>query len=173
MPKPSLADQLEAVLFVAAEPLPADRLATATGASPAATTQALTELEQRLEGGIRLSHLHGRYRLVTAPDTAATVRQFLQYEAKTELTRPALETLAIIAYRGPITKAAIEQIRGVASETMLRNLLARGLITEAGKSNEPGRPLLYTVSHGFLQNFGLTGLHDLPPIPDTTPEAAP
>jgi segregation and condensation protein B len=172
MANPALTHQLEALLFVASEPLTTERLAAIVGATPEAATQALKELEQHLQGGIRLSHIHGRYRLVTAPDAADTVRAFLQDEVKTELTRPALETLAIIAYRGPLTKTAIEQIRGVASDTMLRNLLARGLITEAGKSNEPGRPLRYTVSHTFLQTFGLTSLRDLPPVPETTPETS-
>jgi segregation and condensation protein B len=164
-PVAELTDQIEALLFVASEPLTPRRLATATGTTVAATTAALSVLEERLTGGIRLSHHDTKYRLVTAPHLAGVIRGFLQAEAKTELSRAALETLAIIAYRAPITRAAIEQIRGVASETMLRNLTARGLIQPAGKSSGPGRPQLYTVSHSFLQHFGLTSLQDLPPNP--------
>lgn len=170
MTKPTLHQLLEAVLFVASEPLSATQLAKATGADLPDIQQTLDQLQTHKTNGIQLSHLDGRYRLVTAPETASVVQQFMQAEAKTELTRPALETLAIIAYRGPITKTDIEQIRGVASDTMLRNLTARGLITEAGKSSQPGRPLQYTVSHTFLQHFGLTSTSDLPPIPETRHE---
>jgi segregation and condensation protein B len=167
MPEPNLMARVEAILFVATEPLTTARLEEAAGAGPADIEAALGELRQALDNtGLRLSELDGRYRLVTAPDTAAAVRRFLQEEGKSDLTRPALETLAIIAYRGPVTKGRIEQIRGVASETMLRNLLARGLINEAGKSSEPGRPVLYAISHVFLEHFGLTSAHDLPPVPE-------
>jgi segregation and condensation protein B len=173
MPDLTLAQQLEAVLFVATEPLSLERLAAATHHPPAAIEQALTELAASLQGGIRLSQLHGHYQLVSAPDAAALVRQFLQAEGKQDLSRPALETLAIVAYRGPLTKTAIETIRGVASDVMIRNLLARGLITESGRSSEPGRPLLYAISHEFLQHFGLTSTQDLPAIPPAEAKEAP
>lgn len=163
-----LADQLEAILFVATDPLSLKQLAQTTAATPANVSAALAIVDQHLTGGIRLSQLDHTYRLVTAPDTTPIVRQFLQDQSKSDLTRPALETLAIVAYRGPLTKSQIEHIRGVASDTMIRNLLARGLITEAGKSPEPGRPFLYQVSHSFLQHFGLTSPADLPPLADQT-----
>ena len=95
----------------------------------------------------------------------------LQEDTNSELTKPALETLAIVAYRGPITKSGIDELRGVASDAMVRNLLARGLIQEAGAADEPGRPQRFTVSHNFMQHFGLLGLEDLPPIPESQPEA--
>ena len=76
-----------------------------------------------------------------------------------------------MAYKGPLTKTAIEDIRGVASDTMIRNLLARGLIVEAGRSSEPGRPQLYAVSHTFLQHFGLTSSAELPPLPEAPADA--
>jgi segregation and condensation protein B len=163
----SLSSRLGAVLFVASEPLSLPRLAGATEADEADVAQALTALQVALEpAGLALAEHQGTYRLVTLPAAAAVVRRFLQDESRSELSRPALETLAIVAYRGPITKAGIEAVRGVASDTMVRNLLARGLITEAGKSTEPGHPLQYAVSHAFLQHFGLTSTADLPPLPD-------
>jgi segregation and condensation protein B len=165
-----VADKIEALLFVASEPLTAGQLADSLSLPPGEVTAATQELGSRLTGGLRLSHLDGRYRLVTAPELAATVRKFLQDEAKTELSKAALETLAIVAYRGPVAKGAIEQIRGVASETMLRNLIARGLIEEAGRAREPGRPQLYAVSQEFLHQFGLTSTNDLPPIPEAASE---
>lgn len=167
----SLTNVLEALLFVATQPLSAEQLAGATDTKPTVIKQALTTLEHDLKArGIRLSSLQGKYQLVSAPEISSHVRKFLQEEAGTELSRPALETLAIVAYRGPVTKSAIEQIRGVASDTMVRNLLSRGLITEAGRSTEPGRPLQYSVSHTFLQHFGLTSPTDLPSIPEGTHE---
>jgi segregation and condensation protein B len=171
LPEPSLAVRLEAALFVASTPVTIATLAEATGAPPEDIEHELESLVVALAGtGIRLSSLHGAYRLVSAPEAADTVRRFLQQEVNSDLSKPALETLAIVAYRGPLTKSGIEAIRGVASETMLRNLLSRGLITEAGKSSEPGRPVLYAISHSFLQHFGLTSTKDLPPLPELSRE---
>jgi len=169
MLKTALTDQLEAILFVATEPLALAKLAAATKSSEPEVTTALATLSERLTGGIRLSHLEGKYCLVTAPEAAAAVEQFLQAEAAGELSKPALETLAIVAYRGPLTRAAVEAIRGVSSDTMLRNLTARGLIREAGRSPEPGRPTLYAISHTFLHHFGLTDPSQLPPLPEAAP----
>jgi segregation and condensation protein B len=171
MPEPSLEMLLQAILFVASGPLSVDQLAQATGSSPESTQTSLNALETSMQtGGIQLSHLDGQYRLVTAPEAASTVRKFLQEESSSDLSKPALETLAIVAYRGPLTKPAIEAIRGVASDAMLRNLLARDLIMEAGRGQEPGKPVLYSISHAFLQHFGLTNRLQLPAIPEADRE---
>lgn len=167
MPEPTLAMQLEALLFVATSPLTAPQLASATEATEEEVEAGLAAVSDGLAArGVRLSVLDGAYRLVTAPEVSAIVRRYMQDEAGADLSKAALETLAIVAYRGPLTKSGIEAVRGVASDTMLRNLQARGLITEAGKSPEPGRPMLYAVSHTFMQHFGLTSVHDLPPLPE-------
>lgn len=165
MSKPDLAVQLEALLFVANEPLTIARLAGLAEAQPEAVQAALTHLAAtRSGGGLRLTELNGAYQLVTAPAADAAVRRYLEAETRTDLSRPALETLAIVAYRGPVTRSQLDELRGVASDTMIRNLLQRGLITEAGRADEPGRPLLYAVSHAFLRHFGLSSLADLPPL---------
>jgi segregation and condensation protein B len=162
---------LEALLFTATEPLSIAQLAAAAGDVPAADVRAALEiLEARLQAGIRLSAADGSYRLVTAPEAAKLVQNYLDDSQRQDLSRPAMETLAIVAYKGPLTKSQIEAIRGVSSEAMLRGLLGRGLITEAGRSSEPGRPQLYGVSHAFLQHFGLTSAKDLPPLPKTVPD---
>lgn len=171
MPEASLTKDLAALLFVATESLSLERLAEATGATPAQAKSALAELRAALApSGLTVSELAGKFRLITAPESAGIVRRFLQEEGKNDLTRPALETLAIVAYRGPVTKSQIEQIRGVASETMLRNLIARGLIIEAGKSPEPGRPMRYAISQSFLEHFGLTSTQELPTLPEAPNE---
>ena len=171
MPDATLQQQLQAILFVAPGPVTIEELATATNAPAEDVNHELEILAAAFQdSGIRLSQLDGQYRLVSAPEAAAAVRNFLQDQANSDLSRPALETLAIVAYRGPLTKTALETIRGVASETMLRNLLSRGLIMEAGKSPEPGRPQLYAVSHGFLSHFGLTSTGELPPLPESPSE---
>ncbi len=165
MPKLDLPSLLEAILFAASEPLSATKLAKITGEPKNEVESSLEVLETRLTHGIRLAKASDTYRLVTAPEAPNVLNQFLEDQSRQDLTKSALETLAIIAYRGPITKANIEHIRGVASEIMVRNLIARGLIEEAGHSSEPGRPAVFAVSHGFLQHFGLTSAKDLPPLP--------
>ncbi len=169
MPEPTLELRLQALLFVASGPLSLPQLARAVDEPAEQVQVALDAISTRMQSdGIRLSALDGHYRLVTAPEAADIVRKFLQDESSSDLSKPALETLAIVAYRGPLTKSAIEAIRGVASDTMLRNLLARGLITEAGRSTEASKPLLYAISHTFMQHFGLTDPADLPAIPEAT-----
>lgn len=157
-----LACQLQALLFVAEQPLDMDRLAQLTGKEAKAVQEGLDELQRHLEGsGLQLSHHAEGWRLVTAPATAEVVRQLQQDQAASELSRPALETLAIIAYRGPISRNDIEAIRGVGSEVTLRNLLSRELIQVSGRSAGPPR---YNVSPQFLDLFGLRHVDELPPL---------
>jgi segregation and condensation protein B len=165
--EPALTQKLGSLLLVATEPLTAARLAEAASANLTEVKTALSSLRDALHpAGLDITELDGKFRLVSSPVSGPIVLKFLQEEGKSDLTRPALETLAIVAYRGPVTKGQIEQIRGVASETMLRNLLARGLITEAGKSSEPGRPMRYAISQSFLEHFGLSSPGDLPSVPE-------
>ncbi|HUD11849.1 MAG TPA: SMC-Scp complex subunit ScpB [Candidatus Saccharimonadia bacterium] len=171
MPESNLRVSLAAILFVSAEPLTVERLSEATQSTPEAVQNSLDELQSSMNTeGICLSVLDGRYQLVSSPAAAEPVKQFLQTESSSELSRAALETLAIVAYRGPIAKTGIDGIRGVSSDAMLRNLLSRGLINIAGKSSEPDHAELYAISHGFLQHFGLTSPEDLPPIPEAVNE---
>jgi segregation and condensation protein B len=163
--------KLGALLFVASAPVTLTQLATAADASPDDCQEALTSLAGALPAvGLSLTSHDSSYRLVSSPDAASIVRGYLVKESGTELTRTALETLAIIAYRGPLARSAIEEIRGVASDTMIRNLLGRGLITEAGTSNSSGTPVVYAISQGFLEHFGLASLEQLPPIPEAIGE---
>jgi segregation and condensation protein B len=161
---------IEAILFSTHESLSVTQLAHMTEADPNEINIALNELQSSLIGGIRLAKAEGAYRLVSAPEAAEIVRKFHQDSSRQELSRPALETLSIVAYRGPLTRSQIEAIRGVSSESMIRNLLSRGLVIESGRSPEPGKPQLYAISHAFLAHFGLTSTSDLPPLPETEHE---
>ncbi len=132
------------------------QLAEATEASAVDVHKGLGELKGELaKHGLQITEARDSYSLTTASSTTAAVERFLGAQAKVELTKPALETLAIIAYKQPVTKSQIEEIRGVASDQSIRNLLVRGLIVESGQSPEPGRPILYATSHKFLQLLGL------------------
>jgi segregation and condensation protein B len=170
-PKSTLspAAELEAILFVASEPLSLRQLSLASARPEDEVARALKNLASELTGrGLRLSHAAGTYRLVSAPEAAKVVLKHLQATTSSELSRAALETLAIIAYRGPLTKPAIDEIRGVTSDIMIRSLLGRGLIQEAGRATGAARLIQYCVSHTFLQHFGLTSTDALPPLEENT-----
>ncbi|MCL6522880.1 MAG: SMC-Scp complex subunit ScpB [Firmicutes bacterium] len=150
-----LARVLEAILFAAARAVRPEELARATGAGPAALEAALAELEAALAGhGLLLERVAGGWRLVTDPSLAGPVRAVLDAEPPS-LSRAALETLAIVALRQPVTRAQVEELRGVHSEHALRTLLEAGLIEEAGRKEAPGRPILYATTRRFLEHFGL------------------
>ena len=121
--------------------------------------------QQRTAGrGIRLQERAGRYQLVTAPETGVVVEAFLQVDVTARLSGPALETLAVVAYRQPVTRAQVEAVRGVDCSGVLRSLMQRGLIEETGRMEAPGRPVLYGITELFLNHFGLTTLRELPPL---------
>jgi len=168
----SLESCLEALLFVAAEPVSIGQLAEATGAKNVEVEDALKKLEMRLaaESGLRLQRHAGKVQLTTASELAAAIEKFLGLEASARLSRAALETLSIIAYRQPITRPGIDAVRGVNSDGVLKSLLSKNLIQEAGRADGPGRPILYGTTNDFLQHFGLSSLEQLPPF-ERAPEA--
>ena len=158
---------LESLLFVAEEPVEPAHLARIFGVAPAAVESALQELGEhyRTSGrGLRLQARNGRYQLVTAPEAAGLIEAFLNLDTTTKLSGPALEALAVVAYRQPVTRAQVEAVRGVDCSGVLRSLLQRGLIEETGRMDAPGRPVLYGVTDLFMRHFGLTALHELPPL---------
>jgi len=169
-----LAAQLKALLFVAAEPVTPAELAEALQVSVKQIEAGLRELEGLLAGGgLRLQRHAGAVQLTTAPELNSKVERFLGLESRSHLSRPALETLAIIAYNQPATRPQIDTVRGVNSETMLKSLLSKGLIEEVGRSPGPGRPILYATTVEFLQHLGLNSLADLPPLQvQRAPESA-
>ena len=156
---------LESMLSVAEEPVQVEQLATALEVPADAVHAALSALEQEYQArGIRIQRHGKRFQLVSAPEEAATIRRFLGLVQTSKLSAAALETLAIVVYRQPITRAEIEAVRGVSSDSVLRTLVSRGLIEEKGRLEQVGRPILYGTSFLFLQQFGLLSLDQLRPL---------
>lgn len=153
---------LEALLFVAERPLSRREIASLAGADRDTVDARLGDLEVSLRArGIRLLVDGDRVELATAPEAGALVARYIGADA-VRLSPASLETLAIVAYRQPVTKAAIERIRGVDSDYTIRTLLHRRLVVELGRSDAPGRPYLYGTGFDFLERFGLTSLDELP-----------
>jgi segregation and condensation protein B len=155
---------LEALLFVAERPLSRREIGSIAGVDRATVDARLGDLEVSLANrGIRLILSGDRVELATAPEAGALVARYVGSDA-TRLSAASLETLAIVAYRQPVTRAVIERIRGVDSDYSLRSLLHRRLVVELGRLEAPGRPFLYGTGFDFLERFGLTSLEDLPPL---------
>jgi len=159
---------LEALLFVAERPLTRREIAMLAGVDRAAADARLGDLEVSLAGrGVRLISSGDRVELVTAPDAGALIARYVGADA-VKLSPAALETLAIVAYRQPVTRALVDQIRGVDSDYTIRALLHRRLIVELGRAPGPGRPYRYGTGFDFLERFGLTSLDELPPLDPAT-----
>lgn len=159
---------LESLLFVSAEPVPLERLMVALGTvSKNELKEALRSLREDFdrEGrGLQVVELAGGYQMVTRLEHAPWIRRLAKAKASPKLSRSALESLAIIAYKQPIVRSEIEQIRGVEVSTVLRTLLERKLIRMVGRKDVPGRPIMYGTTKLFLQQFGLSDLSQLPPL---------
>lgn len=156
---------IESLLFVAHEPVPIEQLARTLEIQHEEVERALSELVTDYQSrGIRIQRQHDRVQMVTAPEAAQWVERFLGLQLSTRLSPAALETLAIVAYRQPITRPQIEAIRGVNSDAVVRSLLTKGLIEEVGRLEQVGRPILYGTTFAFLQHFGLQDLSELPPL---------
>jgi segregation and condensation protein B len=164
-PNVNLKSLLESLLFVAEGPVTTGALARALEIPEEQVEPLLDELSRDYAGrGIRLQRIRDKVQIVSAPESAAAVQKFLGIDGSGRLSAAALETLAIIAYRQPVTRPAIEAVRGVNCEGVIHSLSARGLIQEVGRMETAGRPILYATTFEFLQNFGLRGVEELPPL---------
>lgn len=160
---------VEAVLFVASEPVPKERfLDLFKERDRAAVEEALLEIMERYgasgDRGVFVEHVAGGLRLVTRPELNSYLRKFFEVTGRTRLSLAALETLAIIAYRQPITGPEIQDLRGVSSSGVLKTLLERRLVKISGRKKVVGKPFLYRTTRDFLMHFGLESLEDLPPL---------
>lgn len=161
-------DILEALLFASDIPVEAATIQEVLGlAGPAEALDLVEALRQRLEGrgqALQVMEAGGGFRLVTRPEVAPWLVKLARSRTRSRLSRPALETLAIIAYRQPVSRPEVDAIRGVNSEGVLDNLLERRMIRIGGRKDSPGRPFLYETTRDFLVAFGLRDLADLPRV---------
>jgi segregation and condensation protein B len=164
-PELTLETKLEALLFSAPGPVTIGQLAQSLEITTRAVEKGLEALDRYYEDrGLRVQRHRGRVQLTTAAETAGLIETFLGLEATSRLSYAALEALAIIAYQQPVTRPQIDAIRGVNSDSVLKNLLTKGLVQESGRAPGPGRPILYETTTEFLQHFGLNDLDELPPL---------
>jgi segregation and condensation protein B len=158
---------LEALLFVSDEPVSSAVLAQTMGLERRevdALCERLAAAYEERGSGITLRNVAGGWRLTTHPDAAAVVEQYVLASRHVRLTKAALETLAIVAYKQPVTRHQISGVRGVNSEGVLRALVDRGLVAEVGREDTPGRPVLYGTTPDFLERLGLPSLSSLPSL---------
>jgi len=168
-----LESALEGVLFASGEPVPVERLCLGLEVDRPtldAVAQQLMDKYRYERRGIRLVRLDTSYQLCSAPEFAPHIRKTLESRKPARLSQPALEVLAIIAYYQPVTRAYVDQVRGVDSAYTVSLLLERDLIEEAGRLAVPGRPVLFRTTKTFLRSFGLTNLEELPELPEATRE---
>jgi segregation and condensation protein B len=165
--QPDLVRAIEALLFVSDEPVPASVLAQALEVERRDVDRACDELARCLEArrsGLSLRDVGGGWRLFTHPDVAPMVEHFVVSSRQARLTKAALETLAIVAYKQPVTRHQVSSVRGVNSDGVLTALVDRELIAEVGREETPGRPILYGTTGRFLERLGLPSLSSLPSL---------
>jgi segregation and condensation protein B len=162
---PNTIARVEALLFVASAPVTASQIGDALQIDTKTVENILKVLEASYSDhrGINLQWHGGRVQLTTAPEFGEDVERFLGLEATQRLSKAAIETLAIIAYRQPVTRPGIDAVRGVSSDGVIKSLLSKGLIQEVGRAEGPGRPILFSTTAEFLQHFGMSSLSQLPP----------
>lgn len=163
---------IEAILFVAGEPVKMADLATALEIDLKDAERAVETLERQFEDekrGITVKRYGDHLRLETRAEYAPYVERMLQPVQRQSLSQTVMETLAVIAYRQPTTKGEVEQVRGVKCDYSVQSLLNKGLIKEVGRKEALGRPILYATTDKFLEHFGISDLRELPPLPDPQP----
>lgn len=169
MEKQEIKAAIEAVLFAAGAPVEADRLANALETELKAVKSAAEELITEYnasESGLTIIKLNEGYQMCNKKEYGEYIRKVMDLRRNTPLSQAALEVLAVVAYNQPVTKAFVEQVRGVDCSGVIGSLTAKGLVEERGRLELPGRPLLYGTTENFLRCFQLSSLSDLPPLPE-------
>lgn len=167
MDNKDLSSVIESILLIAEKPVSTKEIASVTGASSSEIQKSAESLiESYKNRGIRIIKKDDLLHIVSAPENSEYIAKFLNEELRHDLTQAALETLAIITYKQPITRMEVEEIRGANSDTIVRNLMIRGLISEVGRKDALGRPILYGTTLEFLQFFGLENENQLPNVDD-------
>ena len=174
VPDPETRKALEAILLVVEEPVDPNTLAQVLEVPTddvVATLRALRSEYVDAGRGFVLREVAGGWRFYTDPGAAAYVERFVLHGRSGRLSQAALETLAIVAYKQPVTRSRVSEIRGVDADGAVRSLVSRGLIEEVGRETTPGQPLLYGTTASFLERLGITDLEDLPTLPQLVPDA--
>lgn len=168
-----LAAVIEAILFVSEAPVSSEELAEVTERSREDIEEALSDLSTHLGDGhgIELHHVAGGWRLATRAEHHAHVERFASTDTSRRLSKAAIETLAVIAYKQPVSRGQVAEIRGVDSEHAIRTLERRDLVAEVGRAPGPGQAVLYGTTPLFLEKMGLASVADLPPLADHVPPA--
>lgn len=164
-----LKSALEAIIFASGEPVPAARISLVLGVPEEDVFSCAAELAEEYESGkrgIRLVRLDRSLQMCSAPQYAKSIARAIEHRAPPKLSPPALETLAVIAYFQPVTRAYVDEVRGVDSSYTVSSLVEKGLIEAAGRLEAPGRPTLYRTTEAFLRVMGVSELEELPPLPD-------
>lgn len=162
---------IEAILFAAGESVPIARLSLILGVSEEEVSAAAVQLQEQYSSnqrGMRILRLEDKLQMCSAPEFAPYISKVLEQRKPPVLSQPALETLAVVAYFQPVTRAYIEQVRGVDSSYTVGMLCERGLIEECGRLDVPGRPVLFRTTDVFLRTMGISAISELPPLPDMT-----
>lgn len=169
MEERELKSALEAIIFASGEPVPAARISLVLGVPEEDVFSCAAELAEEYERegrGIRLVRLDKSLQMCSAPQYAKTIARVIEHRAPPKLSPPALETLAVIAYFQPVTRAYVDEVRRVDSSYTVSSLVEKGLIEAAGRLEAPGRPTLYRTTEAFLRVMGVSELDELPPLPD-------
>ena len=168
MDREKLKGEIEAILFAAGEPVALERIGQVLGLRTYAVEELLEELQEKFnapDSGIRLLRLENTAQFTSNPAFIQPVRGALELKRNAPLSRAAREVLAVVAYNQPVTKAFVEQVRGVDCSGVIGSLVQKGLLEERGRMELPGRPLLYGTTENFLRCFGLSSIGELPPPP--------
>lgn len=160
---------IEAIMFAHGEPITVDKLSEASGIDAETTAKLVDQLERRYnvnESGLNIIRLNGAYQIAARQEYAPYIKAALEIRKQAPLSQAAMECLSIVAYNQPVTKAFVEQVRGVDSTSVVNTLVERGLLEEAGRLDLPGRPVSYRTTDVFLRCFGISSIHELPPLPN-------
>ena len=160
---------VEAVMFAYGDPITTEKLSEATGIDEETCVKLVDNLERQYnvrESGLRILRINKGFQIAARSEYADNIKKALETKKQQPLSQAAMEVLAIIAYNQPVTKAFVEQVRGIDSSSVVNTLAERGLLEEAGRLDLPGRPISYRTTDNFLRCFGLSRIEELPPLPD-------
>ena len=160
---------IEAVMFAYGDPITIEKLSEASGVDAETCAKLVDRLEQQYnvrESGLRILRINNGFQIAARTEFADNIKKALETKKQQPLSQAAMETLAIVAYNQPVTNAFVEQVRGIDSSSVMRNLVERDLLEEAGRLDLPGRPISYRTTDTFLRCFGLSRIEELPPLPD-------